>query len=134
MQLPGAILVGGKATCYAASVVDPGDPAFQEFVLEQADRHIRFIPDSAGICIDRLDWLDHYNGHADDGVSWLDGKPARSLLVSWNSLLARLGPRMHEADKVIFVNPIYSRFDLLREVDGIYTEYGNVGTSLNACA
>ncbi len=71
---------------------------------------------------------------ADDGVSWIDGKPARSLCVSWNSLLAKLGPKMHAADKVIFVNPIYARLDLLRQVDGIYTEMGNEGRPLNASA
>ena len=133
-QLPGAVLVGGNATCYAASAVDPGDPAFQKFILEQADRHIRLIPDSFGICIDRLDWLDRNNGKADDGVTWINGKPVRSLFVSWNSLLARLGPRMHGANKVIFVNPIYARLDLLRQVDGIYTEYGQDGRSLNSSA
>jgi hypothetical protein len=133
-QLPGAILLGGSATCYGASVVDPGDAAFQEFILQQSERHIRLVPDSSGICIDRLDWLDRYNGKADDGISWLDGKPARSLCVSWNSLLARLGPKMHAAGKVIFVNPLYSRLDLLRQVDGIYTEYGQVGASLNSSA
>ena len=132
--ISGAVLLPGNATCYAASVIDPGDPAFQKFILEQADRHIRMIPDSFGICIDRLDWLDRNNDKADDGVTWFSGKPARSLCVSWNSLLARLGAKMHGADKVIFVNPIYSRLDLLRQVDGIYSEMGNVGTSLNACA
>ncbi len=133
-QLPGAILIGGSATCYGASVVDPGDPAFQKFLLEQSGRHIRLVPDSSGICIDRLDWLERYNGKADDGASWLGGKPARSLCVSWNTLLARLGPQMHAAGKVIFVNPLYSRFDLLQQVDGIYTEYGQLGTSLNSSA
>ena len=133
-QLPGAILRGGNATCYAASAVDPGDPAFQKFILEQADRHIRWIPDSFGICIDRMDWLDQINRKADDGVSWVGDGPARSLCVSWNKLLAALGPKMHDADKVIFVNPIYSRLDLLRHVDGIYTEFGQDGRSLNSSA
>ena len=133
-QLPGAILVGGNATCYAASAVDCGDPAFRKFILEQADRHNRLLPDSFGICIDRMDWLERSNGKADDGVTWIGGKPARSLCVSWNSLLARLGPKMHEADKVVFVNPIYSRLDLLRQVDGIYTEFGQDGRSLNSSA
>jgi hypothetical protein len=41
---------------------------------------------------------------------------------------------MHAAHKVIFVNPIYARLDLLREVDGIYTEQGNEGRPLNASA
>jgi hypothetical protein len=133
-QFPGAILLGGNATCYAASVVDPGDPPFRQFILEQAGRHNRLVPDSFGICIDRLDWLDRHNTNADDGLSWIGGQPARSLCVSWNNLLSRLGPKMHRADKVIFVNPIYSRLDLLRQVDGIYTEFGQDGRSLNACA
>ncbi len=133
-QLPGAILIGGNATCYAASVVDSGDLAFQKFILEQADRHLRLIPDSSGICIDRLDWLARSNSKADDGVSWIGGKPARSLCVSWNNLLAKLGPKMHAGGKVIFVNPIYSRLDLLRQVDGLYSEQGNEGRPLNACA
>ena len=133
-QFPGAILRGGNATCYKASVVDPGDSAFQQFILEQSARHIRFIPDSFGICIDRMDWLEKANAKADDGVSWIDGKSARSLCISWNRLLAKLGPQVHGAGKVIFVNPIYSRFDLLRQVDGIYTEYGQDGRSLNAAA
>jgi hypothetical protein len=132
--LPDATLIPGAATCYNASVVDPGDPVFQKFVLEQADRHIKWIPDSSGICIDRLDWLSHYNTKADDGVSWVNGAPARSLFVSWNSLLAQLGPKMHAAGKVIFVNNVYSRFDLLRQVDGVYSEYGHTGASLNSTA
>ena len=132
--LPGAVLIPGDATCYHASVVDCGDPAYQAFILEQAQRHIRFLPDSSGICIDRLDWLDRFNDQADDGLSWLDGKPARSLCVSWSHLLARLGPEMHAAHKVIFVNPIYARLDLLRQVDGVYTEQGNEGRPLNASA
>jgi hypothetical protein len=133
-ELPDAVLIPGDATCYHASVVDCGDPAYQKFILEQAGRHIRWIPDSSGICIDRMDWLSRANEQADDGVSWFDGKPARSLCVSWQSLLAKLGPKMHQAKKVIFVNPIYARLDLLRQVDGIYTEMGNEGRPLNASA
>lgn len=133
-QLPKAILHGGNATCYDASTVDPGDPAFQKFILKQADRHIRLIPDSFGICIDRMDWLAEANYKADDGATWIQHQPARSLCVSWQALMAKLGPKMHDADKVIFVNPIYSRLDLLRQVDGIYTEFGQDGRSLNASA
>ncbi len=133
-QLPGAILIGGKATCYAASAVDPGDPGFQKFILAQAGRHIRLLPDSSGLCIDRMDWLDHANAKADDGVSWIGGKAARSLCVSWNNLLSQLGPKMHAADKVIFGNPIYSRLDLLRQLDGIYMELGMDGRAFNSSA
>ncbi len=133
-ELPGAIVHGGDVTCYHASAVDPGDPVFQRFILEQAARHNRFIPDSFGICIDRMDWLDNVNDKADDGVTWAGGKPGRSLCVGWQALMTRLGPLMHDAHKVIFVNPIYSRFDMLRQVDGIYTEFGQDGRSLNTSA
>jgi hypothetical protein len=132
--LPEAVLIPGNATCYEASVVDAGDPSFQQFLLEQADRHLRWLPDSSGICIDRLDWLDRVNNRADDGLSWVNGQPARSLCVSWNRLLAKLGPMLHDAHKVIFVNPIYARLDLLRQIDGIYTEQGNEGRALNTGA
>jgi len=132
--LPGAVLLPGDATCYHASVTDCGDPAYRKFLLEQAERHLRWIPDSFGFCIDRLDWLDRANDKADDGLSWIGGKPARSLCVSWMRLLSQLGPKVHAAHKVIFVNPIYARLDLLRQVDGIYTEQGNEGRPLNTSA
>lgn len=77
-----AIYCPGAATCYNASVVDVGDRAYQKFILTQAARHNRLIPDFAGICIDRLDWLAHFNRRADDGIGWVDGKPARDLFVS----------------------------------------------------
>jgi len=133
-RLSGAVLIGGAATCYGASVTDPGDPTYQQFLLEQAERHNRMIPDSSGICIDRMDWLRFYNRKADDGVSWLEGKPARFCGLSWNSLLARLGPLMHGAGKVIFVNSMTARLDLMRHVDGFYSEQGDSGASLNASA
>lgn len=133
-QFPNAIYLPGAATCYKASVVDVGDPAYQKFILEQADRNNRMIPDSAGICIDRLDWLSRFNSKGDDGVSWVDGKPARALYISWQRLLEKLGPLMHRDGKVIFVNPINARLDCLRYVDGVYDEMGTAPGALNASA
>jgi hypothetical protein len=133
-EFPNAIYLSGAATCYKASVVDVGDPAYQKFIMEQADRNDRLIPDAAGICIDRMDWLSRFNSKADDGVSWVNGKPARALYVSWQNLLAKLGPLMHRAGKVIFVNPINARLDCLRYVDGVYDEVGTLGPALNASA
>ncbi|MGA2247289.1 MAG: NPCBM/NEW2 domain-containing protein [Verrucomicrobiota bacterium] len=133
-ELPGAVLIPGDATCYHASVVDVGDPAYQEFILEQAQRHIRWVPDSFGICIDRLDWLAKFNPQGNDGVSWVEGKPSRALYTSWQNLMEKLGPLMHTAGKVIFINPINSKLDWLRHVDGIYTEFGQSGASLNSSA
>lgn len=132
-----AILPGpeGKPifTWEAGIAMDPGDPAYRDFLLAQADRHIRQIPHSDGICIDRLDWLARYNPRFDDGVTWVNGGPARSLFASWAELMARLGPMMHAAGKVIFVNPHTRRLDLMRHVDGIYDEFGDMPHSLNAC-
>jgi hypothetical protein len=115
-------------------VLDPGDPAYETFLLEQAQRHLRRLPDTDGLAIDRMDLIHTYNTGADDGVTWYDGKPARALCLSWQQLMSRLGPMMHRADKAIFVNNHTKRLDLLREVDGIYCEFGYLGTSLNTSA
>ncbi|NLC56081.1 MAG: hypothetical protein GX774_04515 [Armatimonadetes bacterium] len=117
-----------------ALVMDPGEPVYQRFLLAQARRHLEKIPDSDGICIDRLDWLRFYNPRRDDGVSWVDGKPARSLLASWESVMGELGPLMHRADKVIYCNPLNRRLDLMRQIDGIYDEMADQPHSLNLCA
>jgi hypothetical protein len=132
LDLPTASFQPPISTCYGAWVVDVGDPGYQNFILEQARRHIEQLPDSAGICIDRLDWLRSYNTNADDGVSWVATGPARSLYQSWRDLLARLGPLMHHAGKVIFVNNHVKRLELMREVDGIYCEFCQTGPALNA--
>lgn len=133
-RLSGALLLAGSSTWYGASVLDAGEPCYQDFLLEQARRHNRLLPDAAGICVDQLDWLDKFNPRADDGVTWVGDKPVRSLCMSWKGLLARLGPEMHRAGKVIFASPGYSRLDTLREVDGIYSEWGHDGRSLNTTA
>ena len=85
----------------------------RSFILEQADRDIRWLPDSAGICIDRTDWFWN-NTDADDGVSWVNGK-AGAFAVHFVEQSAGQGwaRRCTPAGKVIFVNPIYSRFDVL---------------------
>jgi hypothetical protein len=114
--------------------MDPGDSAYQSFLLQQAKQHIEKIPASSGICIDRLDWLRYYNGGADDGVSFVDGNKTRSLILSFKDIMAKLGPLMHQNNKVIFCNTLYRRIDLMKEMDGIYDEFGNNPHSLNLCA
>ncbi|HOZ48977.1 MAG TPA: chitobiase/beta-hexosaminidase C-terminal domain-containing protein [Candidatus Hydrogenedentes bacterium] len=114
--------------------MDPGDPVYREHLIAQARRHIEAFPESSGICIDRMDWLQYFNPNADDGLSWVDGKPTRSLVVSWHEIMSQLGPIMHGNDKVIFGNPHYRRLDLLQHVDGVYDEFGQMGHSMNLCA
>jgi len=126
---------GGPYYTWADGIaLDCGDPAYADFLMGQARRHIEKLPESSGICIDRMDWLRLYNEDRDDGVSWFAGRPARSLLVSWNNLLAKLGPLMHDAGKVIFCNNHDKRIDVLRHTDGIFDEFTYAGAPLNLMA
>ena len=88
----------------------PGDPAYQKFLLEQAQRHIDRLPAADGICIDRMDWLRYYNPRGDDGVSWVEGKPARSYLrvvaqfhgeIGADDALRRQGHLRQQPDKAV---------------------------------
>jgi hypothetical protein len=114
--------------------MDPGEKVYQDFLVEQAQRHIDRIPESFGICIDRMDWIHFYNRERDDGATWYKGRPARSLVHSWHGVMDRIGPLMHGAGKVIYGNPHYARLDLMNHLDGIYDEAGMQGVSLNMCA
>ena len=114
-------------------VLDWGEPCWQNFLLDQARRLIAKIPDSAGMCFDRLDFLRLYNFQKDDGVTWYDG-PARSMITAWNDLLEKLGPIQHNAGQVIFVNNLVARIDTLNQVDGLFDEMAHWGGSLNGTA
>ncbi len=117
-----------------AIVLDCGDSNYRDFLLDQARQHIEKLPQASGICIDRLDWLRLYNERADDGESWFEGRPARSLMASWNALMERMGPLMHQAGKAVFVNNHVKRLDILRHVDGIFDEFTYTGAPLNLTA
>lgn len=114
--------------------VDPGDPNYRDHLLEQINRHLTMLPDAAGICIDRTDYLRDYNTNADDGVTWHNGAPARSLAISWRLLMDRLGPIMHRQNKVIFCNFMHPRLDLAEHLDALYDEFGNRPTVLNGAS
>lgn len=115
-------------------IMDCGEPAYRDFLLDQAQKHIQLIPSSYGICIDRLDWLRMYNEDKDDGISWYIDRPARSLVTSWKELMKDLGPLMHKNNKVIFVNNHDKRIDFLKNTDGIFDEFTYAGVPLNLTA
>jgi hypothetical protein len=137
-RLAGAVLKtrqGQPFWSWEGSVaMDPGEPVYRKFLLEQARRHVERVPAAAGICIDRMDWLRLYNLQRDDGVCWFEGQPAHSLLMSWKDIMGRLGPLMHAAGKAVFVNNHVKRLETLRHADGIYDEFGYHPASLNLCA
>ncbi|MDR2761751.1 MAG: NPCBM/NEW2 domain-containing protein, partial [Planctomycetaceae bacterium] len=127
--------LGGLFKSWAGCVfVDAGDPTYREFILNQAKLHIEKIPDASGICIDRMDWLRHYNPLGDDKISWYQNRKNRSLLVSWRELMDVMGPMFHKAEKAIYVNNLNKRMDLLKHVDGIYDEHTYYGAAINMTA
>jgi hypothetical protein len=115
-------------------VMDCGEPVYQNFLAEQAQRHIDLVPDASGIAIDRMDWTLLYNDRRDDHVSWVNEKAVYSGIVGWHTLLDRLGPIFHRAGKYIYANPMNRRIDLLEHVDGVWDEHGQHAHSLNLCA
>lgn len=122
-----AVLMNGKeplrSNCYGALIVDPGDPAYRQHLIEQVQRNTQHLPDTAGIAIDRLDWLNKYNFNADDGVSWVNGQPARSLFVSWQELAAQAFPVLRQAGKMVWINNCTPRIEVVGQADGIYAEW-----------
>jgi hypothetical protein len=115
-------------------VMDCGDPDYRNFLLEQARRHVNEIPDASGVCIDRMDWLRLINERADDGITWYEGKPVRSLITSWKRLMEELGPIFHDAGKSILGNCEVKRIDILKQMDGIFCEFGYAGAPVNTNA
>ena len=97
-------------------------------------RLMEYLPDSDGICIDRMDWLTLYNMNRDDGISWIDNRPARSLVVSWKETIPKLAAMLHKARKFVFGNPLVMRIDANRFLDGLYAENGGASNMLNLCA
>jgi hypothetical protein len=115
-------------------VLDPAEPCWQKLLLEQVETLVKELPHSSGICIDRMDWLTVYNPHRDDGVSWVDGRPARSLIVSWKETVGKLAEILHRAGKFVYANTLVMRLECCESLDGFYNEYGDFPCSLNLSA
>jgi hypothetical protein len=138
-RLEGAILhdpaTGEPYMTWGGAVaMDVGEPAYQEFLLEQARCHVDKLPDSAGICIDRYDWFRMLNFDRDDGRTLVDGRSARSLITSYRVFMPQLAKTFHDAGKVVFCNNQLKRLDLTREIDGFYDEFTYQGSALNTTA
>ena len=65
-KLPGTVLFDDKDRIVFSQldlpksniVTDPGEPVFAAFLEDQTRRFVREVPHCAGICIDRMDWLE----------------------------------------------------------------------------
>ena len=117
-----------------AVVTDVGDTAYAAFLLEQARLHVEKFPDAQGIAIDRFDWFNEYNAHADDGTTWVAGRPVRALLNSYRKFMPRLASIVHARGKVVFCNPHMCRLEMMKWIDGVYSEFGHIGHDLNMAA
>lgn len=115
-------------------IMDPGEPVYMDFMVGQINRYIEKLPHFEGITIDRLDWTRLYNTRRDDGVSWFNDAPARSLHVSWNAIMDKIAPILHKKNKVLFINNHVKRLDDIKLVDGIFDEFGDVASSINTNA
>lgn len=129
----GPVYTWGKAV-----VIDPGDAEVQQNCIGQVRNYLNNLPNSAGICIDRMDHLLRINfaDGADDRIGWYNNRSGRFLGFSWLEIMSKIGPMMHEKKKAIFVNPVKygHRLEWFKEVDGIYDEYGYKGYALNGSA
>lgn len=117
-----------------AVAMDPGVKSYQDFLVDQAEKTIKHLPNSYGICIDRMDWTRFYNHKTDDGLSWMGNQPVGSMYVSWHQIMDRLHDVFHKNNKLIFVNNHVKRIDQLRYVDGIFDEFTYAGAPINTVA
>ncbi len=124
---PGVVRYGWGAN------LDCAQPSYQNHLLDQARKLIEKIPDSSGMCIDRMDYFRLYNFRRDDGVTWYDG-PARAQVNSWKEFSVKLGKVQHDAGQALFVNNHVKRLDILRHVDGLFDENTALGPSKNLTA
>ena len=125
---PAVLMNGDKpfySNCYGAVIVDPGEPCYMKHIVEQVRRNNTLLPDVDGIGIDRLDWLGHYNERGDDGVSWVNDKPARSMFISFQKLADKIVPELHQAGKVLFLNNCTPRIEIVGRGDGIFAEWAS---------
>ena len=117
-----------------AIVTDVGDSSYARFLLNQAQLHVDKFPDAQGLCMDRLDWFSEYNWHANDGKTWVEGRPVRAMLNSYKAFMPRLGKILHDNGKVLFCNPLMNRLDMMAPIDGVFNEFGYIGHNLNQSA
>jgi len=100
--------------------MDTMEPAFEDLIVEQAQRHLDKLPTFEGIAIDRLDYSEFYNYDADDGVSWVPHAssgnganvwgPARAVRVSYRHTFNRLHKVFHPeggGGKMMLINCTY---------------------------
>ena len=86
---------------------------------------------SAGVCIDRQDWIGSVNPNADDRQTWLplktsgQFKAVRSMIFSWKPAMEAFARVWHEKGLAVIINDHSNRLDMFENVDGVYAEMGD---------
>ena len=135
-DFPNAIVRGADGTPVfdwrTGVVMDPGDPAYGRHLVEQAQALLTQLPSYAGLIVDQMEHFDIPNVHADDGITWYDGRPARSLVTSWKQLAPSLEAVVHRLGKQIWGNSYSNpRIDPFEGLDGVFSENSASSTTLN---
>ena len=119
----------GKQIVYAGyglAVVDPAEPHYRRFIVEQHQKQVSKTPSIVGVAFDEQQYLGNMNTRRDDGIAWFDGKPAASLLRSFIDVTADIATQvMHPSGRGLLVNPHVYRLDMFRQLDGILDEFGD---------
>lgn len=118
------------------AMMDPADEEYSKHLLAMTAAAMRVAP-FAGLCIDRQDMVGRLNPNADDGVTWfastskgLRGGKARNTLFSFLNVTGRMGEQLHPNGKSIMINVHTSRLDMMRHVDGIFDEHGDIRANI----
>jgi hypothetical protein len=129
-------------------VLDPGNPARLQFLLDQvADKVASFGDSLAGLVIDELEpaHLINFNASAGLGAGWDSlwcGSPCRFLLWGWMRAAAAVQALLNPPGggarpRALLANFVGAqRVDVLAAADGVFTEnyYRNQGALANALA
>lgn len=79
------------------------------------------------MCVDRTDHTAYFwpAGKADDGISYYDGQPGRSLLWGYQETISKMQAMLVGHNQAAFSSSTNPRIDMLRNFDGIYDEFGD---------
>lgn len=124
----GELVCGGlDGSC----IMDPHPQLpYLQHVIDMARISIAKVP-SAGVCIDRQDWIGSVNPNADDRQTWLplktpgQFKAVRSMIFSWKPAMEAFARVWHEKGLAVIINDHSNRLDMFENVDGVFAEMGD---------
>jgi hypothetical protein len=108
------------------TMLDPGTSLYRAFLVEMVRNHLDMEPHFMGLASDGIRACLNHNG--DDRVSCVTVAnetcvPVQDGFTAWASLMAEVGPMLHDRDKIFSANTINGpHVHLLKHVDLVITE------------